>query len=321
MHFNLKRNILYISIIICLTLFFFVSCRDQAESNNNIAPNKKNETKLKFEDDVVIASADGYKITRSELKDRIMVYQTADKIIRDKDKMIEIVKMMLEAKVLSKKAEELNYQNDEDYIEKEKQLKLEFETKKEEALIKTMFTKEVEKRYEYDEEGLKNFWELNKRQYEKRAFSEILRVVEDPTDEQEVKKVEKEIRMVYDKLKKGAKFEELAKEYHNGHPVFRERGGQLGVIRRGKYPKKFEEMGYDVLEKEGEISEPFLYNQGWAIIRVDKIYGFEELKPYIKREYERKTKEKINRELAEKYLKPARDIDINILEIEKMLSK
>ncbi|HDS09505.1 MAG TPA: hypothetical protein ENN73_04690 [Firmicutes bacterium] len=273
-----------------------------------------------FEDDPVLVSAGDYQIKTSEFFSILPALIEAPAILINKDEFKDALKIMVEEKILEEKAIELGYDEDIDYQVEVERLEKELEVKKKQTLIKIMFVKEIDKQYKFDEKALKNFYANNRTKYEKRVFSEILRVVRHPNDEQEIKKVEKEIRMIYKKLKDGEKFEDLAREYYNGPEIYRLAGGQIGVIRRGKYPLDFETVGYEKLKKPGDISEPFLYNQGWSIIRLDKIVGFEEQVDYIKTEYERAQRTNINKKLVDSYLNPLKNpIKYNDMEIEKII--
>ncbi len=308
-------------IITCvILLLFIVSCSNPTDQPLGDKKNNKTSDQLNFEDNPVLISTDGYEITKKEFLAIIPALIEGEKLLYSKDGMKRALKGLLEEKILIDKAKELDYENDLDYQIKVETLEKELEMKKRQSLIAIMIKKEVDKEYKFDEKGLKNYYKLNKIKFEKRTFSEILRKVKDPTDAQEVKKVEKEILMIYKKLKNGEKFEDLAKEYYNGAEYIRLRNGQLGLIRRGKYPLDFEEIGYDKLKKPGDISKPFLYNQGWAIIRLERIVGFEEQKIYIKKEYERFLRTKINKRIIDKYLNPLKyKYEYSDLEIEKLI--
>ncbi len=323
----MKVKNIVIFMLLSILILFLVSCEPKLETNekphkeNEITPEK--EVKVnnpQFEDDPVLATAGDYQITESKLMKTIPALKEGQMVLNNKDLFKNTLKTMLEEEILNDKAVELGYEQDVDYQLEVDRLQKEFEIQKKQALIRIMFTKEIDKKYKFDETALKNFYKTNKFKYEKRVFSEILRVVKNPNDEQEKKKVEKEIEMIYQKLKAGEKFEDLAREYYNGFDPYRENGGKIGLIRRGKYPIEFEEIGYDKLKKVGDISKPFLYNQGWAIIRLDKIYGFEDQEEFIRKEYERIQRTNINRELADQYLNPLKfPVRFNDIEIEKII--
>jgi foldase protein PrsA len=81
---------------------------------------------------------------------------------------------------------------------------------------------------------------------------------------------------VKDKLAKGEKFEDLAKEYSTD-PGSGQNGGDLGWFGKGAMVKEFEEAAFKL--KEGEVSEPVKSQFGFHIIKVtETVKPFEEMK-------------------------------------------
>jgi peptidyl-prolyl cis-trans isomerase D len=77
--------------------------------------------------------------------------------------------------------------------------------------------------------------------------------------------VKREIDNIYDQLKNGADFAELAREYSQDRSG--QDGGDLGWFGRGRMVKPFEEAAFG-LEKVGDISEPVQSQFGWHIIKL-----------------------------------------------------
>jgi peptidyl-prolyl cis-trans isomerase SurA len=69
---------------------------------------------------------------------------------------------------------------------------------------------------------------------------------------------------VYDQLKKGGNFDELAKQYSNGPTA--SLGGDLEYFKRGTLSKDLEERVFAL--KAGDYTEPVRTNQGWVILKV-----------------------------------------------------
>ncbi len=69
---------------------------------------------------------------------------------------------------------------------------------------------------------------------------------------------------VYDLLKKGGKFDELAKQYSDGPTA--DQDGDLGYFKRGTLSKDLEERVFAM--SAGSYSEPVRTNQGWVILKV-----------------------------------------------------
>ena len=91
----------------------------------------------------------------------------------------------------------------------------------------------------------------------------------------------KQAQSLIEKIKKGAKFEDVAKE-HSKDPGSAQRGGDLGFFGEGRMVKPFEDA-VKKLNKAGDISEPVETQFGYHIIRLDerqaeKTQTFEEVR-------------------------------------------
>ena len=69
---------------------------------------------------------------------------------------------------------------------------------------------------------------------------------------------------VYDLLKKGGNFDDLAKQYSDGPTA--SLGGDLEYFKRGTLSKDLEERVFAL--KAGDYTEPVRTNQGWVILKV-----------------------------------------------------
>jgi peptidyl-prolyl cis-trans isomerase SurA len=85
----------------------------------------------------------------------------------------------------------------------------------------------------------------------------------DPTPEQ-VAAAEAKASEIYEQLKKGAKFDELARKESNGSTA--EQGGDLGYFKRKDLAKELEDKSFAL--KAGEFTEPIHTRQGFIILRV-----------------------------------------------------
>ena len=101
----------------------------------------------------------------------------------------------------------------------------------------------------------------------------LIHLTQDATEEQ---KAEAKVRIdsVYQALKDGADFAELAKQVSQD-PGSAARGGLLPWIGPNQLVKEFEDVAYSL--NEGEMSEPFLMPYGYDII---KLMGRKDLEPY-----------------------------------------
>ena len=111
-------------------------------------------------------------------------------------------------------------------------------------------------------------------------------MVSSKKDDQEQKKInaKKKINEIYGKVKSGASFENLAKEFSDDRNSAR-KGGELDWIESsGNYYKEFENAVFS-LKENNQLSEPFLTPAGWHFIkRLDYIPlgDFKSLKSELK---------------------------------------
>ncbi|MDZ4665706.1 MAG: peptidylprolyl isomerase [Bacteroidota bacterium] len=74
---------------------------------------------------------------------------------------------------------------------------------------------------------------------------------------------------LFDKVKAGEKFEEIARQFSDDKQTS-DQGGQLQAFKSGRFPKSFEDAAFG-LKNNGDISEPVETQYGWHIIkRMDK---------------------------------------------------
>ncbi|NLA23817.1 MAG: hypothetical protein GX879_02515, partial [Bacteroidales bacterium] len=102
--------------------------------------------------------------------------------------------------------------------------------------------------------------------------------------EKTLKEIEEKVFMVYDKVKAGENFENLAKEFSDDRQTAAN-GGNLGWVEvGGKMIKEFENLVFS-LEEIGETSEPLRTSYGWHIIKLldkEDVKDFDDLKADLK---------------------------------------
>ncbi len=160
------------------------------------------------------------------------------------------------------------------------------------------------------EEELKKFYEKNMELYtepEGLKLKHILIYVPEKADKQTKEKALAKAKKIREELRKGAKFEELAKRYSDD-TASREKGGDIGVLRKGMTVPEFEQKVFSL--KEGSISEPIESPYGYHVVKVEKrippkVKPFEELKDQVQNDYikekEREIISKLIEELRNKY--------------------
>lgn len=162
----------------------------------------------------------------------------------------------------------------------------------------------------FTEEELKSYYEKSKEKYkipEGVKLRHILIYVPKEADEKVREKALIKARQIRNQLLKGAKFEELAKIYSDD-TASREKGGDLGILRKGETVPEFEKEVFKL--KPGEISQPIRSVYGYHLVKVEKklpeeILPFEKVKEEVKedlrKEKERKEIEALLKELQQKY--------------------
>jgi peptidyl-prolyl cis-trans isomerase C len=95
----------------------------------------------------------------------------------------------------------------------------------------------------------------------------ILIVVEDQTNEEKKREALQRIQEVQQKLKDGADFESLAREYSEGPSS--SQGGDLGYFQRGQMVKPFEDAAFAL--QTGELSDVVETRYGYHLIMVTDV--------------------------------------------------
>lgn len=150
----------------------------------------------------------------------------------------------------------------------------------------------IEPELKATEEEKREYYENNRKKYEVPEKRKVRLI--------EVKTREKALD-VHGDLMQGADFEKIANELSTGPG--KNRGGLIGYIRRDERGN-IGEKAFDM--RVGEISEPFVNNENWAIIELldiqeKRIPEFENVKYRVGMDYRRHKQEKIENEIYEKY--------------------
>jgi peptidyl-prolyl cis-trans isomerase SurA len=123
------------------------------------------------------------------------------------------------------------------------------------------------------------------------STSHIMIMTPKTTDQVAKSNPEERIRELYEKLKTGEKFEELAKKYSEDQ-TSKTKGGVLpefGTGSRQRMVPEFEEAAF-ALTKDGDISEPFQSAYGWHIVKrnsLKELESFDVLKKEIQQKVNR----------------------------------
>jgi len=129
--------------------------------------------------------------------------------------------------------------------------------------------REVGGKIQMPADRVKKFYEENKQKFE-RPEQIRLREIFVSTEGKEgpaLEAAEKKARDLLEKVRKGAKFEEVAKAESEGATA-KERSGDLGFFKRGELAKEIEDAAFQM--KKGDISDPIRTKYGWLIIKVEE---------------------------------------------------
>ncbi|RJR50884.1 MAG: peptidylprolyl isomerase [Desulfobacteraceae bacterium] len=155
-----------------------------------------------------------------------------------------------------------------DALSKDKMTESDLKTRIEKGLlIQELVSQEVVQKVTVSPEESKAFYKDNPdafKQPEQVHASHILIKVEPKAGDAEKKKARKEIEDILKRLKKGEDFAALAKQ-HSACPS-KEKGGDLGFMRRGQTVKPFEDAAFAL--KPGETSGIVETEFGYHIVRV-----------------------------------------------------
>jgi peptidyl-prolyl cis-trans isomerase SurA len=104
------------------------------------------------------------------------------------------------------------------------------------------------------------------------------------------------ITEIYNKLKAGAKFDELAQQFSDDKASAK-KGGELPWFGTGKMPAEFEKVSF-ALANKGDYSAPLKTKYGWHVIRlVDKrgLASFEDMKNELKGKVSKDSRSQVGR--------------------------
>lgn len=175
--------------------------------------------------------------------------------------------------------------------------------KTKESMLKTYALGKLLATAEVKDEDIKKFYEENKDAFKQAESADASHILVEEEDK---------AREIYEKIKNGGDFEELAKEYSTCPS--KEKGGNLGTFTKGQMVKEFEDA---VFENEvGTITEPVKTQFGYHIIKINQKndaseLSFDEVKDRIVEQVRRQKEQEIyNKKITE--LKDKYEVKMNI---------
>ncbi|MBI3649607.1 MAG: peptidylprolyl isomerase [Acidobacteria bacterium] len=225
-------------------------------------PEKKDETRKAALEELIVrqlayqrARAMGLKVNKSELA-------AAIKRIKDRYKTEKDFQEAL-------KVEEITEQDFKQRIERD-------------LLLKKIYQVEIEDKAKTGEETAKKYYEENRARFllpESVHLKNIVVRIKSGKEDEAKKKIDE----VYEKLKSGSSFYEMA--YKFSEDDYRVLGGDYDLVHRGQLDAELEASAFDA--KPDEITVPFKTRYGWHVIKVEnrqteRQLSYEEVKEKIK---------------------------------------
>lgn len=249
----------------------------QASYHRNVTPEKKKELQKQALDNLIqeelfyrAALKKGYKIAKADVNKK---FEEIAKKYNSKSVFKEAIKKFdLTEEELKKKIEHMllaDYFVDEEVYKKAK------------AVLK--------------DSDLLAYYQTNKEKFQKPEavrLSDILVKVPPEASSEEKEKLKKKAEDIYQRLKKGENFEQLA--WDNSDDPSRVKGGDLGLVHRGRLEPEVEEPAFAL--RKGEMSGIIVTIYGYHILKVADKFPSQQLK------FE-EVKDKLSRELEEKEVK------------------
>ncbi|HID80787.1 MAG TPA: peptidylprolyl isomerase [Chromatiales bacterium] len=147
-----------------------------------------------------------------------------------------------------------------------------------------------------NEEALRRFYEdeIDRfRSPESRKARHILLKMAEGASDVQIKEVEDKARALYERIKAGEDFIDLAKQYSEDD-LSKTKGGDLGEILPGDMSPELDKVIFSL--QPGKVSMPVKTTQGLHIVRVDEVTGgeqktFEQARAEIEKEYRQREAE------------------------------
>src|SRR5216117_1546071 len=213
----------------------------------------------------------------------------ADKIVAEKDK--DVLRDLIDQQLLIEKGKDLGITGDTELVKKLDEMRKEMNLDTMEDLEKAatgqgvsfedfnqiitqqVIGKEVGSKMSISKEEEQQFYDQHKsdmEQPERIKLSEILVSTEKKnandtsTEEQRIAAAQTKADDLLAQIRKGAKFEDIAKKYSDGPSAAQ--GGDLGYFNRGALAKELEDKTFAM--KAGDVSDVIRTKQGFVILKV-----------------------------------------------------
>lgn len=252
--------------------------------------------------DRVIAEVGPYKLFESELQEQIKSDPQLVEILKANPNFKEQIENSLIERWINISLLALGARAEG--LETQPQVKKKLEEAEKMVLAEIFLQKKLQN-LEVTEKEMREFYEKNKSQYkepEAVKVRHILIYVPQNADNKTKERALTRAKQIRNQLVKGAKFEELAR-IHSDDIASKEKGGDLGILRRGETMPEFEEKIFKL--KPGEISQPIASPYGFHIVKVEQkisesILPFDAVKERVREDLKREKEREIVSMLLER---------------------
>jgi len=208
----------------------------------------------------ILARVGGENITRADIESEIKMYPKTDQYkFQNPEGEKYLLKQIINRRVLEIAARSAG-------LDKEPQVLKKINVAVQNVLAGEFYYRFVKQRLWLPDQTLKDYYNKHREDYkspERRVIKHILRNDKASIDD------------IFERLKKGEKFEDLAKELSQDK-FTKDTGGLIGSISKDEYEgseiaidPKVHEVAFSL--NEGEYSQPFQNRLGYSILKVDKI--------------------------------------------------
>ncbi len=272
----------------------------------------------------IIATVDGYKITKAELDRQVAILlpksfyhsTVTEKKLKEveKDALKELIKKHLLLEYAKQKRYEISdsivnreakkiekaFGSKENLLKRLKRSNLTYDEFKKELrndlIMQMLYDKEI--KTDLSEAELKRYYEKNRYKFKvpEKIRVKIIYIRNDPTDPKGYEKALSRAKEALKKIKSGEDFGDIASKYSNA--MSRIKGGDMGFIHKGMLDEPIEKVAYSL--KAGEVSDIVDTPKGFYIIKL------EEISPSVQLEFD-EVKDRLKKELKSKYEKEKLD--------------
>jgi peptidyl-prolyl cis-trans isomerase C len=221
-------------------------------------------TSFAGEEDPVLAKAGDYIFRQSDF-DRILSFSPQyfiEQLEKNPQQKVNIIKKLVEYKIIADLAREKGF-------DREKDVQFQLNYMLDNFLATEYLFNIMKKEAQVTPDNVQQYYKENEKQYivpEQVRARHILIKIPFGATEEEKNKTEIKAKNILEWLKKGEKFETLAKQYSEDTQSGA-RGGDLGFFPRGKMAKPFEDAAFSM--KPGEVSNIVKTDYGYHIIMVE----------------------------------------------------